>query len=153
MGDVVRLNPPQLKRLSEELKRRWPDVVNAVAATVQTNRAMLFDREGAYNGHTKWAPISRPGRILQDTGRLRRSIVPGRQGSGKPGANGVIVVDARIVRVETKVEYAATHENGDPKRNIKRRSFMQKAWNKKDEAEVIEVVTKKVQRIIEEILK
>jgi phage gpG-like protein len=63
------------------------------------------------------------------------------------------VVDARIVRVETKVEYAATHENGDPRRNIKRRSFMQKAWNKKDQAEVIEVVTKKVQRIIEEILK
>ena len=153
MGDVVRLNPPQLKRLSEALKRRWPDVVNAVAATVQTNRAMLFDREGAYNGHTKWAPISRPGRILQDTGRLRRSIVPGRQGSGKPGANGTVLVDARIVRLETKVEYASVHENGSKKKNIKKRPFMQNAWNAKDQNEVIEVVTKKVQRIIEEILK
>jgi len=150
-GPALSLKDIKPKELAKQFQMRMPAIMRAMAATVQTNRAMLFDKEGAHNGHKKWAPIShRQGRILQDTGRLRRTIVPSARGTGIAGANGVVMVDARIVKLETHVDYAGAHEYGT--KHMVARPFMGRAWNKRDQQEVMEVLTTKIQRMLEEIL-
>lgn len=49
--------------------------------------------------------------ILQDTGRLRQGIMPGRSSS-------------EFIEWINPVEYASTHNYGDPSRNIPAREFM-----------------------------
>lgn len=94
------------------------EIAQAIAAAMQTNRAMLFDTEGAYNGHPPWAPLKfRNGQILSDTGTLRKSIGPFAR-SGKPvsNPNGIVryagsAVDP-MVTIGTTLIYAALMNNG-----------------------------------------
>lgn len=90
------------------------DLPLIIAATVQTQRGMIFDNEGAYNGHEKWEPLKfRKGQILKDRGTLSKSIAPKNDGK-KPGqANGTILqATGDMVTVGTDIAYAITHELG-----------------------------------------
>lgn len=98
--------PDWLKRLTSQRDR----ISRFIAANVQTNRGMMFDKEGAYNGHRAWAPLKyREGQILSLTGTLRRSIAPS-GANGNAGPNGTVVVRGDLkkldVAVGTKVAYA-----------------------------------------------
>lgn len=57
-------------------------------------------------------------KILQDTGNLRGSIAPA---SGHPD---IWEVTDKYVMIGTNVKYAATHQYGDPSRNIAARPFL-----------------------------
>lgn len=62
-------------------------------------------------------------KILQKTGLLKKSAsVPGF--SGKGGGN-IWKVEGTKITFGTNLIYAATHEHGDPKRNIPARPFME----------------------------
>ena len=78
--------------LAEKLKRHQIDVMGVLAAAMQTNRAMMFDKDGADNGKDKWDPlVFRSGRPLQDRGTLRKSLSPRNNGI-KPGYSSGSVV-------------------------------------------------------------
>lgn len=87
-----------------------------IAAQIQTNRGMMFDQEGAHNGHPRWAPLRvRQGQILSDKGVLRKSLAPP-NATGYPGANGDVVfrggLASKNVSVVTKLKYAAMMNYG-----------------------------------------
>lgn len=82
-------------------------ILTNVAATMQTNRAMLFDQEGGYNGHERWAPLRlRSGMALSNRGNLRKSIAP-RGAVGVPGPGGIVEFVGDTVTIGTKLAYAA----------------------------------------------
>jgi phage gpG-like protein len=93
----------------KKVKDKMPEMIDLALATMQTNRGMLFDQEGAYNGHTKWAPLKfRNGQILSNRGNLRKSIGP--VGNGvtpvrSPG--GVVRFSADTLTIGTTLAYAA----------------------------------------------
>lgn len=91
-------------------------IYKVMTASLQTNRAMMFDQEGAYNGHPKWAALKyRNGQILSKTGVLRKSIAPA-NASGNTPPNGYIARLGNLanpeVRMGTVVKYAAVHNFG-----------------------------------------
>ena len=101
-----------------KVKVQWPDwagrlkkaedrINRFIAADIQTNRGMMFDQEGAWNGHEKWAPLKyREGQILSLTGTLRKSISPSRNGKnavGIAGPNGFVEQSGDLVKKTTKV--------------------------------------------------
>lgn len=96
-------------------------IEKAMAATVQTNRLLLFMHDGAYNGHKPWLPPKyRDGQPLQDRGDLRNSIAP-KSSNGdlvprSPGKGGYIRYEGsaskRTVRVGTELIYAGIHDKG-----------------------------------------
>lgn len=110
MGKLVEaeFKMPDLKKRFNASQER---ISRFIAAQIQTNRGMMFDKEGAYNGHQKWAPLKyREGQILKKRGDLSRSIGP--QGSkGYPGANGIVRISGTIKRLQvsvgTSLKYAA----------------------------------------------
>lgn len=73
--------------LAGKLRNRIGELQGIALATMQTNRGMLFDKEGAHNGRNKWAALKlRQGQILSDRGTLRKSIGP-RNSGVRPGIN------------------------------------------------------------------
>lgn len=97
----------QFPDLPAKLKRNLPKVYLFIAAQMQANRAFLFDAEGAYNGHPKWAPLKfRKGMILSDRGTLRKSIAP-RPARGVPGQDGIVRFAGEKVTIGTSLAYAA----------------------------------------------
>lgn len=101
----------------------WAEIIKAnedrinlfQAATIQFNRAMIFDNEGAYNGRKKWAPLKfRNGQILTKTGTLRKSIGPVR-GGGMPGQDGIVRILEDQIIVGTKLGYARMMNDGTTK--------------------------------------
>lgn len=90
------------------------DLPLLIAATVQTQRGMIFANEGQYNGRQKWAPLKfRQGQILKDTGTLSKSIGPKNNGKRPVMANGSIVeMKPDMVTVGTDIAYAVVHEEG-----------------------------------------
>lgn len=99
----MKLEIPDFAELVRKQKQR---LYMIMAATIQTNRAMMFDREGANNGHPKWAPLKiRKGKILSDKGTLRKSI-SGNQ-TGRPGPDGIVMISGDQISVGTKLAYAA----------------------------------------------
>lgn len=92
-----------------QLKKNIVSVLNVAAATMQTNRGMIFKNEGGYNGHQRWKkPLLRAGAALQDRGGLKRSIAPPNNGL-KPGKgpNGIVEISGLTVSVGTKWKQAA----------------------------------------------
>lgn len=90
------------------------DLPLLIAATVQTQRGMIFKNEGQYNGRPKWEPLKfRKGQILKDTGTLSKSIGPKNNGKRPVLANGSIVeIQPDMVTVGTDIAYAIVHEEG-----------------------------------------
>jgi phage gpG-like protein len=132
----------------KELRAKLPEIQNAVLATIQTNRGLLFDSEGAANGHGRWKDIKyREGRILQLTGNLRRSLAP-RNAKGTVPPGGTVKWNRDVITIGTNVPYAAVHETGSKKKRIPARPFMGKRWNDEDQAEVDAVILAKVAKVL-----
>lgn len=105
----IRQEFPDLKG---KLERSEPEINLFIAAQMQTNRGMLFDEEGAYNGHQKWAPLTlRNGQILSRTGALRHSLSPANP-SGRPGPGGIVRFQGDVIIIGTKLAYARLMNDG-----------------------------------------
>lgn len=109
VGLEIKLEFP---KWAEKLEAKRQEINEFVAAMMQTNRGMLFDREGAYNGHPKWKPlVFRTGMILSNRGILRRSIAPINP-DGKPGPGGIVSFSGESITIGTRVAYAALMNEG-----------------------------------------
>lgn len=154
----------------EKFNRARERIELTIASTIQVNIGFRFDREGAWNGHEKWAPLKRRiGQILSVSGTLRKSISP----PGAPGigqGEGFVTVSGPTelmqVDVGTKVKYAAIHNDGGIVRHpgtkngfgrgilipphaipIPRRNFTD--WNETDETELSETLSNLIADILE----
>lgn len=95
--------PDLLEKVRANEKRIGEEVIVAM----QTNRGMLFDAEGNYNGHEAWAkPRLREGQALANRGVLKKSLAPGTD-SGNAGPGGIATIDGQKVTIGTDVAYAA----------------------------------------------
>lgn len=101
--------------LGKKLREARSEIDLFIAAMMQTNRGMLFDSEGAYNGHPKWAPLKfRQGQILSKRGVLRKSLAPP-AANGQPGNQGTVRVSGEYITIGTMVFYAALMNFGTTK--------------------------------------
>lgn len=83
-----------------------------IAAQIQTNRGMIFDKEGAHNGRSKWAPLKfRNGQILSQRGTLRKSIAPSNP-NGTAGPDGIVRFQGDTITVGTNLLYARMMNDG-----------------------------------------
>jgi phage gpG-like protein len=107
----VKFNFP---KLDIRLKKAHHRIEQFLAASMQTNRALLFDHEGAYSGHKKWAPLKlRSGKILSKRGNLRRSIGPPNDGVRPVQSdNGIIEYRNGIVKIGSNLAYASVQNDG-----------------------------------------
>lgn len=109
MATTIELNMPNL---SEKIKSRRDEIQRFIAAQIQFNRGMLFDNEGAYNGHPPWEPLKyREGQILSKRGTLRKSIAPN-SADGNAGADGYVKIKPDSVTIGTNLYYAAMMNYG-----------------------------------------
>ena len=93
--------------LASKLKKHEDEIQRFVAAQMQFNRGMLFDKEGAYNGHTKWPSLKlRTGQILSKRGTLRKSMAP-TSANGTPGPDGIVRFSGPMITIGTKLIYAS----------------------------------------------
>lgn len=125
----------------KKVKRHRKEIMIFVAAIMQTNRAMMFDAQGASNGHAKWKAWSdkyakrqeKRGRsmILNDTGTLRKSLAPETL-DGKPGPDGIVKFKGDVVTIGTNVAYAGFMNDGT--KYCPPRPFNK--WNKADKKEL-----------------
>lgn len=107
----IEMKSPPWKEMADKLKAALPGVL---AANLQTQRAMVFDTEGRYNGRPGWAPLKhRKGQILKDTGTLSKSMGPKPSGN-KPGhaVGSILRMSDNVVTIGTDIAYAAIHNNG-----------------------------------------
>lgn len=85
---------------------------------MQTNRAMMFEHDGADNDKPKWAPLVLRvgGRPLQKSGTLRKSLAPGNDGK-KPGQElgSVVRTEGIRVMIGTTLLYAGMMNDGTTK--------------------------------------
>lgn len=138
MSDIVaiKINMPDFTITAKKLQK----IPKLVAATMQTQRGLIFDAEGAYNGRKRWAPLkTRIGQILTNTGTLRKSIGPNNNGIEPKTASGTILkFTGDLVTIGTNVAYASIHNEGLPKKNIPKRAFAN--LTSLDVAEITETV-------------
>ena len=107
----IDFNFPDFKQAGEKIRNALPGLI---AAVLQTQRAMIFDDSGEYNGRSGWEPLkSRNGQPLKDRGTLSRSIGPANDGITPGYATGSIVrLSDSIVTIGTNIAYAAVHDQG-----------------------------------------
>lgn len=100
--------------LAKKVKKNRRRIEEFMAATMQTNRALLFNHEGAYSGHKKWKPLKfRNGKPLMARGTLKKSIGPQNDGKRpRRGPNSIVEFQNGIVRVGTSLKYAGIHNRG-----------------------------------------
>lgn len=101
-------------RLEERIKKNHHRIEQFIAAAMQTNRALLFEHEGEYSGHKKWAPLKmRTGKILSKRGTLRKSIGPPNDGNRPVQSdNGIVEFKSGIVKIGTRLAYASMQNEG-----------------------------------------
>lgn len=100
----IKFEFPDLRRKVKASKR---EIELLIAATLQTNRGMMFDKEGSHNGHPRWAPlVLRSGQILSKRGTLRKSIAPTTP-TGIAGPGGIVEIMPDVIAVGTSMAYAA----------------------------------------------
>lgn len=101
--------------LAPKFRGKLREIYLFIAAQIQTNRGLLFDAEGGYNGHKKWAPLKfRQGQILSNRGTLRKSIAPV-PARGMPGNDGIVRISGETVMVGTNLFYARMMNDGTTK--------------------------------------
>jgi phage gpG-like protein len=114
-----------LPRFAEAAARAEAELPGLLAATLQTQRAMIFDSEGKYNGRPGWAPLKcRKGQILKDRGTLSQSIGPQNDGI-RPGAavGSIVRITPGIVTIGTNIAYAAVHQYSATIRPVKAKAL------------------------------
>lgn len=103
-----------IPKLDEIMKLHEREIMGVMAAAMQTNRAFMFDKDGADNGKPKWAPlVLRNGRPLQKTGALKNSMGP--LGDGKrpvQSPDGILRFTNRDVTIGSKLLYAKMMNDG-----------------------------------------
>lgn len=105
----------EMPQLAPKFRRKIKEIYLFIAAQIQTNRGFLFNAEGAYNGHKKWAPLKfRQGQILSKSGTLRKSLAP-TPARGLPGNDGIVRISGETVTVGTKLFYARLMNDGTTK--------------------------------------
>lgn len=107
----------KLEDFAKRFKGMQAELMQVLAASMQTNRAMMFDKDGADNDKPKWAPLRlRRGRPLQDKGYLRKSMAPHNDGK-KParGKDGIIRLGQTTATIGTKLAYAEMMNDGTTK--------------------------------------
>ncbi len=104
-------------KLEMRFKKHQREIMLVLAASMQTNRAMMFNADGADNGKKKWDPlVLRTGRPLQLTGALRKSWAPGNDGKTPGHALGSIVkIGPAEVSIGTNLAYARMMNDGTTK--------------------------------------
>lgn len=106
----IKFKFPKWKQTIENNRDR---IMLFLAAQMQTNRAMLFDQEGAYNGRKKWAPLKfRKGQILSKTGTLRKSIGPVADKTPKYNTGSIVTIGNDEVTIGTNLAYAKVQNEG-----------------------------------------
>ena len=97
--------------LAAKLMNARTAIQTEMVVAMQFNRGMLFDSEGAYNGHTPWDPlILRSGQIMAQRGVLKKSIAPM---TGEAGPGGYVRMDSEgTIAMGTNVAYAALMNYG-----------------------------------------
>lgn len=104
--------------LADLLERNLESLQLFIAGQLQYNRAMIFENEGAYNGHPRWKELAfRNGMILSNRGILRKSLAPVRSPNegAKTGANGILEVTRTTVMIGTTLGYARMMNDGTTK--------------------------------------
>lgn len=108
----------KLPNFSKRLRDMKDEISLVLAATMQTNRAMMFDKDGADNGKPPWAPLTwRKGRPLQKTGTLRKSMAPPQRDGLSPGLgrDGLLRIAGNRVTIGTALGYARMMNDGTTK--------------------------------------
>lgn len=104
-------------KLAEKFQKHSRQLHLLLAATMQTNRSMMFDKDGADNGKPKWKDLSwRNGRPLQKTGALRKSMGPINDGI-KPGVatGSILTISGRTVTIGSSLMVARMMNDGTTK--------------------------------------
>ena len=139
MLDITELKLPEIDNKTQGPK--FEELKNRLLLTLFKQRTLSFNSESSPEG--AWAPIKSvdaklkkiksfkenpnskksqemksKDKVLHDTLKLRMSFTGDATGSAHE-----VTDDA--VKIQTNVEYAATHNFGDPKRNIPARPFNQ----------------------------
>lgn len=87
-----------------------------VAAQLQTQRALIFEHEGAYNGRGPWTPLKfRQGMILSKAGGrgLRGSIAPRNNGiEPASGPKTILEIGGETVTIGSSLIYANIMDKG-----------------------------------------
>lgn len=107
-----------LPDFAEKFRSMMPEITTVLAATMQTNRAMMFDKDGADNGKPSWAPPKwrEGGRPLQNTGTLRKSFAPQNDGiTPGHGRDGIVRIEGTKAVIGTKLVYAGMMNDGTTK--------------------------------------
>lgn len=111
---VIELNLPDWSAARERILSEVPGLI---AATLQTQRGMIFDQSGAYNGRPAWPDLRcRNGMPLKDRGTLAQSIAPRNDGLRPGRSTGTILrtmggLDG-ITTVGSSLAYASVQNNG-----------------------------------------
>jgi phage gpG-like protein len=103
--------------LDQVFRKKRTELMLTLAAAMQTNRSMMFDKDGADNGKPKWKPlVLRQGRPLQKTGTLRKSFAPKNDGR-KParGKDTVLLIAGKKVTIGTSLAKARLLNDGTAK--------------------------------------
>jgi phage gpG-like protein len=111
----------------EIFKKSLKRIQISIAADIQTSRGLIFDGEGQYQDHQKWADLKsglnlkkeknglQTRQILRKTGALKNSLSPSTP-SGKAGPDGYVRLEGDIktpvVAVGTNLKYARIHDQG-----------------------------------------
>lgn len=106
--------------LADIIDREKQNIQMLAAATLQTQRAMIFDAEGAFNGRSRWEPLKlRTGMILSRAGGrgLRGSIAPRNDGKRPAhGAGTILVMEMAGATIKTTIGssliYAEINDQG-----------------------------------------
>lgn len=93
--------------LAARLKAARLRIGQEMIVAMQTNRGMLFDNEGRYNGHEAWdGLVLRSGQVLARRGTLKQSLAPG-GGTGQAGPGGIAKMsDDGLVTIGSSLGYA-----------------------------------------------
>lgn len=103
--------------LAEKFRHMMPEITSVLAATMQTNRAMMFDKDGADNDKPQWEALKwREGRPLQKTGTLRKSFAPMNDGiTPGHGNDSIVLLQGNKATIGTKLVYAGMMNDGTTK--------------------------------------
>lgn len=115
------------------INRDFSRLMRRIGQIVRSNTVERIGNQGPAPDGTPWADNNRSNNILLDTGVLRSSIR--------------FEVDSDFeVEIGTDIIYGATHQFGDPSRNIIARPYL--GVSSQDERDIIEEVDRFLQREI-----
>lgn len=113
-------------------KKQFRRLMNRIGQIVKSNTQERISNSGPAPDGAPWADNNRPNNILLDTGALRGSIK--------------FEASLDDVEIGTDLIYGATHQFGDPSRNIKERPYL--GLSSDDERDILEEIDAFLQREI-----